>query len=382
MFGACARASLLFAASTLAPASAYADAEKTKTANLLIVTTDGLRWQEVFGGADEALMNRGRGGVQNLQQLQKDFWRETPEERRLALMPFTYGVIAKDGQLFGNRWKGSNARITNGLNFSYPGYSEIFCGVADPQVNSNEQKANPNLNVLEWLDSKAEFKGRVAAFTSWNVFPYVLNTSRNHLPVNSGHQPLTGIPETERTRLLNQLITEEPLLGEDARNDALTFRAAMEYLQAKKPRVLYVAFDQTDEQGHAGRYDRVLGCTRKVDGFVQQLWETMQAMPEYRGKTTLVFTTDHGRGDPPVEWKNHGRTTPTADAVWVGFLGPDTPALGERKNVAEVQHTQIAATLAALLGEDFRSAAPTAGKPIADVTSQRPAQQATRASSR
>jgi hypothetical protein len=357
---------LALAALTILASAAGADAEKTKTANLLIVTTDGLRWQEVFGGADEALMNRGRGGVQNLEQLRKEFWRDTPEERRLALMPFTSSVIAKNGQLYGNRWKGSNARITNGLNFSYPGYSEIFCGVADSRINSNEKKANPNLNVLEWLDSKVEYKGRVAVFTSWSVFPYVLNASRNHLPINSGQQVLTGIPATERIRLLNELITEAPLFGEETRNDALTFRAAVEYLLTKKPRVLYVAFDQTDEQGHAGRYDHLLGCARKVDGFVQHLWEAMQSMPEYRGKTSLVFTTDHGRGDPPVEWKNHSRTTPTADAVWVGFLGPDTPALGERTDVPEVRHTQLAATLAALLGEDFRPAVPAAGKVIAD----------------
>jgi hypothetical protein len=74
-----------------------------------------------------------------------------------------------------------------------------------------------------------------------------------------------------------------------------------------------------------------------------------------------------------VEWKNHGRNTPTADAVWVGFLGPDTPALGERTNVPEVQHTQLAATLAALLGEDFRTAVPSAGKAIVDVIGHRPA---------
>jgi hypothetical protein len=363
-----ARLTSVFTAMAMLATSNFADAAKTKTANLLIVTTDGLRWQEVFGGADEALMNRGRGGVQNLGQLRKEFWRDTPEERRLALMPFTSAVIAKDGQLYGNRWRGSSVRVTNGLNLSYPGYSEIFCGVADPQINSNEKKANPSLNVLEWLEAKPEYKGRVAVFTSWNVFPYVLNTSRNHLPVNSGHQPLPGIPETDRVKLLNQMIAETPLFGEETRNDALTFRAAMEYLQVKKPRVLYVAFDQTDEQGHAGRYDHLLGCARKVDSFVQQLWETMQAMPEYRGKTSLVFTTDHGRGDPPVEWKNHGRTTPTAEGVWVGFLGPDTPALGERKNLPEVQHTQIAATLAALLGEDFRTAVPAAGKAIDDVT--------------
>jgi hypothetical protein len=340
---------------------------RPKTENLLFVMSDGLRWQEVFGGADEALMNRGRGGVQNLEQLRRAFWRDTPEARREALLPFTWGVIAKQGQLYGNRWKGSIDRVTNGLNFSYPGYSEVLCGFADPRVVSNEKVPNPNANVLEWLNQKEAFKGRVAVITSWDVFPFVLNVKRSGLPVNSGNQPLTSVPDTPRVRLLNELIAEIPAFGEETRRDALTYHAAKEYLQSSRPRVLYVVFDQTDEQGHAGRYDRLLGAANKVDGFLKDLWDTMQAMPEYRGKTSLVFTVDHGRGDPPVEWKNHGNRTQGSEATWMAFLGPDTPPLGERRNVPEVTHAQIAATLAALLGEDFCSAVPQAGKPIAAV---------------
>ena len=220
------------------------------------------------------------------------------------------------------------------------------------------------MNVLEWLDAKNGFKGNIAAFTSWDVFPYVLNVKRSGLLVNSGYQPLSSVPETPRVRLLNELMAEAPHAGEETRNDALTFRAAKEYLLAKKPRILYVAFDQTDEQGHAGRYDRVLGSAHKVDAFIKDLWETMQAMPEYHGKTSLIFTTDHGRGDPPIEWKTHGKRTQGSEATWMAFMGPDTPTLGERKDVPEVTHSQLAATLAALLGEDYCAAMSKAGKPI------------------
>ena len=52
----------------------------------------------------------------------------------------------------------------------------------------------------------------------------------------------------------------------------------------------------------------------------------------------------------------------------MAFLGPDTPALGERSNVPPVTQSQVAATLAALVGEDYCAAVPQAGKPIADVS--------------
>jgi hypothetical protein len=89
-------------------------------------------------------------------------------------------------------------------------------------------------------------------------------------------------------------------------------------------------------------------------------------MKEYRGKTALIFSPDHGRGVGP-EWKSHGEKVPDSKNIWMSFLGPDTKALGERKSVQGVTQSQIAATLAALLGEDYAAAMPKAGKPIAEV---------------
>ncbi len=106
---------------------------------------------------------------------------------------------------------------------------------------------------------------------------------------------------------------------------------------------------------------------READGCFKELWETMQAMPEYRDKTSFVITVDHGRGNAPVAWKSHGRDTEDDHFIWVACLGPDTPALGMRENVPPVTQSQVAATVAALVGEDYCAAVPEAGKPIADV---------------
>ena len=99
-----------------------ADQVELKTENIIFVMVDGLRWQEVFTGAEEALLDP-RGKLDANDRLRQAYWRPTPEARREALMPFLWQVIVKEGQLFGNKDKGSIAQLTNGLNFSCPCYS-------------------------------------------------------------------------------------------------------------------------------------------------------------------------------------------------------------------------------------------------------------------
>ena len=145
---------------------AQASAEKRRTENVILITTDGLRWPEVFTGADPELMNKRNGGVADTNALAKEFWRDTPEARREALMPFFWTVMAKQGQVFGNQKKGSVARITNTRKFSYPGYNEILTGYANPAINSNAKVPNETPTVLEWLHQQAGFRGAVAAFSA------------------------------------------------------------------------------------------------------------------------------------------------------------------------------------------------------------------------
>jgi arylsulfatase A-like enzyme len=131
--------------------------------------------------------------------------------------------------------------------------------------------------------------------------------------------------------------------------------------------VLFVGYGETDNWAHQGRYDLVLESAQRMDGFVKELWETMQAMPEYHDSTTFIITTDHGRGSGPVEWKEHGVEEKGSGNIWIAVLGPDTPPLGERKHTAAVTQSQIAATVAAFVGKDYRKAVPAAAPPLADV---------------
>jgi len=340
---------------------------EVKTRNVIFVTTDGLRWQEVFGGGDSRLLGWREGGVADVPACRKRFGGGSREERRRALMPFFWTEIARHGQIFGDVTAGSEARVTNGKNFSYPGYNEMFTGHADPRVDSNHKIPNPNVTVLEWLNSRPQFQNRVAAFTSWDVFPFIFNRERSGLQVVACWEGLGGAGLSGEERMLARLIGDTHRMWEECCYDSFTFYSALQYLKRERPRVLYIGLGETDEFGHAGRYDFYLDAAHRVDRYLETLWQTIQSLPEYRDTTTLIVSTDHGRGNSPFDWKNHGATTRGSERIWIAVIGPDTPPLGVRTRVSTVTQSQIASTLAAAVGFDYRTFAPQAAPPIPDV---------------
>ncbi|MGH7455468.1 MAG: alkaline phosphatase family protein, partial [bacterium] len=322
---------------------------KLHTENVFLILVDGLRWQEVFTGADSALMNKENGGVENSASLKQAYWRDNLEARREVLLPFLWLVVAKQGQLFGNQNKGSVAKVTNGFHFSYPGYSEMIVGYADTAINSNDKRPNPNVSVFEWLHKKPRFKGKVAAFGAWDVVSWIINYQRCGFYVNSGIDPVIVGKISAEQALLNRLKGELHHPWGTEPYDAITFYAALEYIKANQPRALWMTFGETDEFAHAGRYDHYLDAARRTDNFLKTLWETLQSISQYRDKTTLIVVVDHGRGDAQ-EWTNHGADIKGAENLWIAIVGPDTPALGERMNSGLHTQSQIAATVAAALG--------------------------------
>ena len=329
-------------------------AQPASTRNVIVVTIDGLRWQEFFGGAVREYFKRDRNGSGG--EPERRFGRATAQERRSVLMPFVWSTMAREGQIFGDATAGSTARLTNGLWFSYPGYKEMFAGKADPRVDSNDKVPNPNLTVFEWLNRRPGFEGRVAAFGSWDVLPAILNVERSRILVGSGWTVLPNAT-SERERAINQLATDLPRHWDYGPLDAPIVYAALETLRTRKPRVLYVMLGEGDEWAHEGRYDLYLDATHRADRFIERIWTTAQSVPEYAGRTSLVVTTDHGRGATTTDWMNHGRDVPAAERTWIAVLGPDVATLGVRRD-ANVTTSQVAATIAWLVGEDYAAALP------------------------
>lgn len=324
-----------------------------KTEHVVIITLDGFRWQELFKGADSIIINNSRY-TENIPGMKERYWAASTDERRKKLLPFFWNTIAAEGQLYGNRTFGNYVNNANPYWFSYPGYNEIFTGYPDSNVNSNSKKLNKNENVLEFINKQKGFEGKVAAFTSWDVFPFILNEERSKLYVNSAFEKTRiNLPTFN---LLDEMQDHAPrILGDGVRPDLLTFYIAKEYLKTYKPRVLYIGFDETDDFAHGGKYDLYLQSAYMVDQLIADLWGWLQVDPYYKSKTTLIITTDHGRGDDNKDqWKDHGEKVKDASEIWMAVMGPDTEATGEVKTPMQLYQRQVATTIASLLGFQFK----------------------------
>ena len=332
--------------------------------NVFLVTADGLRWQEVFRGAENISWDKAFANGGNSNAIRRDFLRDTPEASRAALMPFLWGTVAQKGQVWGNRDKGSEIRVTNGRNFSYPGYNEFLTGKPDPRIDSNDKVLNPNTNVFEWLIGRPDFAGRVAAVVNWDALPWILNAPRSRIPVWSGFNVPDGTERLPVPSALTEIVDRGRHLWTEELLDTYVAFAAKHTLRNSRPRAFYVAFGETDDWAHEGHYERYLRAIRLFDRFLEELWGLAQSMPEYRGKTTLLVAVDHGRGPTPVAWKGHGKEIPDSAYIWFAGMGPGIAPLGERTNTPPAVQAQVAATVAAALGEDFAGAHPGVQPPL------------------
>lgn len=350
-------------------------AQSRRTEHVVLIVSDGIRWQEVFRGAEQTLISRTPGGVADTTALRRDFWRADTAERRSTLMPFLWNAVAHNGQLYGNQDRGRVAVIQNRFKFSYPGYSELFTGFADERIDSNDYPPNPNVTVFEWLARRPEFRGKVGAVATWDAFGRIFNRERAGIDVLFGwNAPFPGETDaTSRRAMLNEIYQTGIRYWPSVSFDAPMHQVAKEYIRSKRPRVMFIGYGETDEWAHGRRYDLMLRATRQVDAYIEDLWTMMQAMPEYRDRTTFIITTDHGRGSGADDWTSHGERVDGAEHIWMAVLGPDTPPRGELVQTMRVTQSQVAATIAAALGleREFLSASPRSAPPLGEAIAGR-----------
>lgn len=185
-----------------------------------------------------------------------------------------------------------------------------------------------------------------------------MNAERSGIYVNADVDSLQF--KNPSLQLINdmQFLTTRPV---GVRPDVFTYFAAREYMKAYQPKVLYIAFDETDDFAHAGEYDQYLKSAHSQDAMIADLWQYIQSSAIYKNKTTLIVTCDHGRGDKVKDdWRHHGAKIKEAGQIWIAAIGPDTKPLGEIKTSGLLYQQQLAATFARLINLTFKAEHPIA----------------------
>jgi hypothetical protein len=327
-------------------------AGQTKTQNIVLVTADGLRWLELFHGIDPLLANEKSAGMKDAGALRQELSRG-----RTALMPFVWTELAPNGVIL------RDVKVTNRYRVSYPGYSEILTGRAqDDAVRGNDKIQNPKATVLEHVREKLGLPaGKVALFGSWDVFRFIGESRPGAIFINAGYEDAGG---SARMDELSRLQRVAPTPWDSVRHDYVTLEMALDYMRREQPRLIHIALGETDDWAHDRRYDRVLASIQYFDSALKQIWDLVQSMPEYRDKTTLIVTSDHGRGSTLETWSGHGSKIEGADQIWIAAIGPGTQAVGEATGAPPAFQRDVAPSILSLLGLDYRDYPGVEGQPI------------------
>ncbi|MCI0517957.1 MAG: alkaline phosphatase family protein [Woeseiaceae bacterium] len=337
-----------------------------RTENVILVTLDGVRIEELFAGMDPAIAaSTAEDGYSDIEIARERYWRGTAAERRMALMPFFWGTLVPQGIVLGNPELGSRVKVGNAIKWSSPGYVEIMTGAPQAEVVDNTLVRYPHRTITEYIRGELLLApSKVAQFGSWDGFKVAAASMDDAFVMNGAYEALPPELSTPDMDLFVALRRDIQGLWEESSNDVLTFRLAQSYLLRHKPRFLWLGLGQSDDWAHAARYDRLLDYLHLSDRLLSELWATLQADETYRERTTLIITTDHGRGRGPADWMEHDESIPGSEDIWIAVIGPDTPATGEAGPLPTVHQGDVAATIARLLQLDPEDFNPQAGPPI------------------
>jgi len=336
---------------------AIAQNNPKESPNLIVITTDGLRWQEVFNGVDKDILTSKSVNKSDSTAIAKNYSAVNPLESRKKLMPFLWSSVQEKGMIFGNRNLNNLAEVANPYWFSYPGYSELLTGYVDTLINTNDYKPNPHSNLFAFLNKQSAYKGKVAAFGAWNAFNRILNEEKSGFPVINGFEPINSILKDEVSNQMSAMLKDiyKPFHEVECL-DVFTHYQALHYLKSQKPKAMYISYGETDEWAHHDEYSKYLDAAHQVDQWIGDIWTWVQNTPGYKDNTYILIATDHGRGWKN-EWTGHGASIKDANFVWFALMGPNLASkgkLGEQEGGDKVFQKQLAASMLQLMGLEFR----------------------------
>ncbi len=313
---------------------------------VILVTLDGVRWKEVFRGAEKSILENEKY-TSTSKQTTEDFWNEDSIKSRELLMPFTWNYIKKNGVILGNRDEKNVVNLVNKHLWSYPGYNEIITGKADDiNITNNKPVKNPNVSIFEIANQQKELSGKVMVFGSWTMFPNIYNEERSKLLINAGYQQSFNPNKTEKEVLIERFQQETPRQWNGTRFDIFTHEFALEAMKNHHPKLVFVGYGEADDFGHDADYDQYINAINRNDRMIEELWNYVQSDPFYKDQTTIIVTTDHGRGNG-TEWTDHNAKVKGSDEGFILMFGKGVNP--QKIKLKKSSTNQIASTIAELL---------------------------------
>jgi phosphopentomutase/2,3-bisphosphoglycerate-independent phosphoglycerate mutase family metalloenzyme len=307
---------------------------------VVLVVVDGVRWQELFGGADRQLAGSRSYDVSKLTSAAK-------------LVPNLQRLIETRGVALGAPRVGP-PMMASGPNFiSLPGYMEIFSGRTHTSCGDNRCPAPPSRtlvdDVREYAASSAE---DVAVISSWAPIGRAAATMPGQVAMSAGRARIENPTAFEGDSTLEAMMARGARArawpgDADYRPDAYTAPIALRYLETRRPRFLFIGLGDTDEYAHRNDYRGYVGALRDFDATMGDLAATLDRMGDRGRHTTVLVTTDHGRSR---DFRDHGGEWPESANVWLVAFGGEVGVRGIAPASAPRRLADVAPTVRVLLG--------------------------------
>lgn len=331
------------------------------TGPVVMIVLDGVRWQEVYEGIDMSIA-RPRG-MQEAYSLRK------PE----ALMPNLHRLMER-GVALGAPGHGAPVTAT-GTFVSLPGYTEMFTGQRHVPCADNNCRKPHTHTFLDELRADAPSRDDVTVITSWPAIERGAALDPTKMVMSTGrdygyHRDALRYDNTSKMLLWGG-DDAFPYPGDDHyRPDYYTGKIATRYLEAKKPRFLFVGMGDGDEFAHKNDYRGYISALQQEDKIIGDVMHDLDAMGERGKQTTMIVTADHGRC---AEFVGHGADCPESGRTWIVAAGGQVPSRGYVDLATERHLADIAPTLRIVLGLPPGDATENAGVPIAEMMGDGPA---------
>jgi len=324
----------------------FADEEKESlrrdpAERVIIIVLDGVRWQDFFDLPEERLR---------------------PDDDKPQPFQYYAEILSEKGVTFGNQSLGSTAQMTLPGFFSrrksLPSYQAILSGFAQPCPDND----CPRISVETLPQSLARRLAlpakKVAVISSWPGLSRAAASNPDGIHLDAGEKKL-------HHNGTESMVT---------RSDERTAEVALEHLKKYSPVFLFVVFDAADHAAHEGDLSLYIEELRRLDGIIMKFFQTLSEMgTEAREHTTIIVTTDHGRGSWGPLWRFHSAIYNAQD-IFIAAIGPNTVGLPTATpKPRTIYHADLRPTVEILLGlEPSECAHPTCGQAIKELIAVQP----------